>query len=335
MSDDNKKAMSIKNDSKINYLAREIAGSFLNRGTATEQKISATLHMLRDEAGIKSLKSLDEQHINKVVSDLQSKVAAGTLSTSAANSYISSINNIAKYIGKDELRIKASDYGLSRDISKNDGVNKANSRETTAEFKSWLDTKYQESGDIRYAALRQAVNIQEASGLRLRESLLVKLTDKDLSKDTLRIASKGDGAKNSRERTITLNAEQKQAILNAKEFLKEHNFKNLNVGTIQQGRDFANNAVKEFFKSNGVSFNYHGERHNFAHSAYSAAWQSKGYSVVCRAETGETKAEWTQRILSETGLSKAEFRQIDNEIRLAISQDLGHNRISITARYLG
>ncbi|MHB1661113.1 MAG: hypothetical protein ACYCTD_03325 [bacterium] len=42
----------------------------------------------------------------------------GALSTSAANSYISSFNNIVKYSSNDELHlIKANDYGLSRNIS--------------------------------------------------------------------------------------------------------------------------------------------------------------------------------------------------------------------------
>jgi uncharacterized FlaG/YvyC family protein len=36
-----------------------------------------------------------------------------------------------------------------------------------------------------------------------------------------------------------------------------------------------------------------------------------------------------------TGLSKAEFQNIDKEIRYSISQSLGHERISITDRYLG
>jgi len=330
-----KKAMSIKNDSKISYLSNVIASDFLNRGQATRDKIEATLHMIKDSAGIKSLKDLNEQHINKIVNDLQAKNRAGTLSTSTINSYISSINNISRYAGRDDLTVKASDYGLSRDISKNDGVNKANSRETTAEFKAFLDSKYQETNDIRYAALKMAINIQEAAGLRLRESLLVKLTDKDLSKDTLRIASKGDGAKNSRAREITLNSEQKQAILNAKEFLKEHNFKNLNVGTIQQGRDFANNAVKEFVKETGNNYHYHGERHFYAQQEYKTAWQERGYDILSRAQTGETKEQWQARILSETGLSTKEFKAIDKEIRLEISRDLGHERVSITSRYLG
>jgi len=335
MSDDNKKAMSIKNDSKISYLSNVIASDFLGRGQATRDKIEATLHMIKDSAGIKSLKNLDATHINKIVNDLQAKNRAGTLSTSAANSYISSINNIAKYINRNDLTVKASDYNLSRNISAKDNINKANNRQAAQEFKNWLDTKYQQTNDIRYAALKIAVNIQEAAGLRLRESLLVKLNDKDLSGNTLKISAKGDGAKNSREREISLNAEQKAIIQEARDFLKTNDLKNLNIGSLSAGRDFANNTVKEFFKSSGVSFNYHGERHNFAHEAYKEAWQKQGYNVISRAETGETKAEWTQRILSETGLSKAEFRQIDKEIRLSISRDLGHERISITTRYLG
>ena len=53
--------------------------------------------------------------------------------------HISSINNIVRYLDRDDLRvIKASDFGLSRNISEKDGVNKENTRESAAAFKLGL-----------------------------------------------------------------------------------------------------------------------------------------------------------------------------------------------------
>lgn len=257
------------------------------------------------------------------------------MSTSAANSYISSFNNIIKYIGSDDLHvIKASDYGLSRNISEKDGINKENGRESAEAFKGWLNERYLSTNDLRYAALKHAVNIQSVN-LRLRGSLQIKLQNKDLSENTLKVSAKGDGSKNSRAREIKLNLEQKSLLLEARIFLKENNLKNLNIGTIRQGRNFANNTLKTFRDETNIYFHYHGERHWQAHEAYKEARQAKGYEVECRARTGETKTEWHERILSETGLTKTEFAALDKEIRQEISRYLGHERIEITSRYLG
>ena len=328
------KALSIKNDSKINYLAKEIS-EYIHRGSATTEKLSATLHMIKEKTGLRTLKSLEQSHIGEIVSGLREKAEAGGISLSNANSNISSINNIIKYLGREDLHvIKASDYGLSRNISEKDGINKENSRESAEAFKSWLNQKYYETNDLRYAALKHAVNIQSVN-LRLRESLLVKLGEKDLSNNILKIAAKGDGSKNSRAREIKINSEQKATLLEARQFLKNNNLKNLNIGTVRNGRDFANNTLKAFKNETGVYFHYHGERHFQAHEAYKNAWSAKGYVIECRARTGETKTEWRERILSETGLSKSEFAILDKEIRQDISRDLGHERIEITSRYIG
>ncbi len=327
--------MSIKNESKISFLSKEIS-EFIKRGSSTAEKLSATLKEIKSQTGIKTLKDMEQSHINDIIAGLKNNVSSGTMSLSTVNSYISSINNIVRYIGRDDLHfIKASDFGLSRNISEKDGINKENSRESAAAFKTWLNERYAQTNDLRYAALKHAVSIQSVN-LRLRESLQIKLLNKDLSENILKITAKGDGSKNSREREIKLNAEQKTVLLEARAFLKENHLKNLNIGTIKQGRNFANNVLKSFRAETNLYFHYHGERHWTAHEAYKEAWKLKGYSnIECRARTGESKGEWLGGILETTGLSKSEFQTMDKEIRQEISRNLGHERIEITNRYLG
>ena len=326
--------MSIKNESKISFLAKEIS-EFIKRGSSTAEKLSATIKEIKSQTGIKSLKDLEQTHINNMITGLKNNVSSKTMSLSNANSYISSINNIVRYLDRDDLHvIKASDFGLSRNISEKDGINKENSRESAAAFKTWLDQKYAQTNDLRYASLKHAVNIQSVN-LRLRESLQIKLLNKDLSENILKVSAKGDGSKNSRVREIKLNPEQKAVLLEARTFLKENYLKNLNIGTIKQGRNFANNTLKSFRSETNLLFHYHGERYWTAHEAYKEAWLNKGYQIECRARTGESKAEWLGGILEKTGLSKPEFQTMDKEIRQEISRNLGHERIEITNRYLG
>ena len=326
--------MSIKNESKISFLAKEIS-EFIKRGSSTAEKLSATIREIKSQTGIKSLKDLEQPHIDNMITGLKNNVSSGNISLSNANSYISSINNIVKYIDRDDLHvIKASGFGLSRNISEKDGINKENTRESAAAFKTWLDQKYAQTNDLRYKALMHAVNIQSVN-LRLRESLQIKLLNKDLSENILKVSAKGDGSKNSRVREIKLNPEQKAVLLEARTFLKENYLKNLNIGTIKQGRNFANNTLKSFRSETNLLFHYHGQRHWASHEAYKEAWLYKGYQIECRARTGGGKAEWLGGILEKTGLSKSEFQTIDKEIRQYISRDLGHERIEITNRYLG
>ena len=51
------KALSIKNYSKVNFLAREIT-SFIGRGSSTTEKLVTTLREIKQTTGIKSLKDL-------------------------------------------------------------------------------------------------------------------------------------------------------------------------------------------------------------------------------------------------------------------------------------
>ncbi|MCL4322472.1 MAG: hypothetical protein M0016_01265 [Deltaproteobacteria bacterium] len=150
------------------YLSKEISEGFLHRGSATKEKLETTLRLIR-ETGIKSLKNLTTENINTIITGLKEKVENGTLSTSAANSYISSINNIVRYSGNDELHlIKADDHGLSRNISEKDGINKENTREAAQAYKDWLNQKYEQTKDLRYEALKHTVSIQSVN-LRLRK----------------------------------------------------------------------------------------------------------------------------------------------------------------------
>jgi len=47
------------------------------------------------------------------------------------------------------------------------------------------------------------------------------------------------------------------------------------------------------------------------------------------------RKEWVEYAKQETGLSEKEIKDLDKKIRLQVSEDLGHSRVSITKTYLG
>ena len=78
------KAMSIKNKSKISFMAKEIS-EFIKRGSSTAEKLSATLREIKSQSGIKSLKDLEQPHINNMITGLKNNVSSKTMSLSNAN----------------------------------------------------------------------------------------------------------------------------------------------------------------------------------------------------------------------------------------------------------
>lgn len=334
------KSVSVRNENAIKHMAMEIA-KYMRRGPSTTEKLEAAMNYVKELTSLRNLVKLERNDIGKIISDLDEKYKTGRLSSSWVNSHIAGINNILKYVGKSELLIQAKDYGLSRKY--NDSINKENTREAAEKFKEWLNLKYEKTGKIKYKALYHAVNIQ-STNLRLRESILIKLKDKDLRNNNLRISDrpaktgKWDGSKNTRARLITLNQKQKASLLEARTFMKENNLSNLNVlHKLKQGKEFAQNALKAFRKETGIYFHYHGERQYETHEAYSKAWKERGFNgIECRARLEiADKKEWTNTIIEKTGLSLKEFKSIDKEIRQEISRSLGHERLSVTNRYLG
>lgn len=107
------KNLGLRNEHDICYYARDISENFLHRGSGTTDKLEMTLRFLKQETGLKNLVKLNGGHMKNIINNFREKLKEG-MSLSSINGYISSINNIARYIGKDELRINAKEAGLTR-----------------------------------------------------------------------------------------------------------------------------------------------------------------------------------------------------------------------------
>ena len=333
------KAMSIRSKSSIKYLGNEIMNE-ARRGSATGEKLIMTLNGIH-ATGIKSLKNLEQSHIDKFLSNLSNKVNAGVLSKSSFNSYATSINHIVNHVNlvyRDKLhKIEASDWGQSRNMSENANINKANSREDVDAVIKELGNIYKETGDKRALLLQCKLELQHEFGLRYRESQMIKLLTKDISNNILQITMKGDGAKNSRAREIPIVTErQREVFYKLRDVIKENGLKNLNVGSGKEGCNNDNYLLDKARERVGVYVHFHGERHERAHEIFTNFYEGKGYhNIKCIAETGESKQEWFSRVGEQTGMSKKELKSFNDNARQAISNEFGHKRLRITNSYLG
>lgn len=326
--------LSVRNDHDIRHYAREVSENFLHRGSDTTAKLASAMRFIKEETGLRNLGKLEESHVENILDLLRENLKSGAMSSSTVNGYISSLNNIVRYVGKPELSVRAKDEGLTRkyDYAKN----KENTQIASRDYKTFLLDKYSRTGDIKYMAVYHAVSLQRNCNLRLEESIGVKVLTKD--PDNLRL-TKNDHTKHGRTRTIKLYLDgQKQAVKGVKAFMRNNHIKNLNVsGTMRQGINFMQNVLKEFKKiSPGSKFHYHGERQAWAHDKYGYLWEQKGYkNIECPAKLEMDKKEWVGRISGETGLSAKEIKAIDREIRQEITRDLGHESLQQTRKYLG
>jgi site-specific recombinase XerD len=256
--------VNFKNEHKASHLAREIA-QYFHRGTSLENRIETVLNTLRDEIGVKSLKKIDQEVVRAYVDHLKSKVEAGELSKKSAENYISAFNRVIEYVNERLERnletVSPRGAGLSRGSF--EFVDRAVSQETHEKFVSFLSEKQ----DIRAQALSHSVQLQREFGLRLRESLAIKVETIERALETKTLSlGREDLTKNGREREIpVLTNEQKETLQRALDFMKQNDLFSLApTSTLKEQYNFAYEAKREFEAQTGEKFTFHGERHAFA-----------------------------------------------------------------------
>ncbi len=83
-----------------------------------------------------------------------------------------------------------------------------------------------------------------------------------------------------------------------------------------------------------IDYHFHEDRHAYAHELYHELWKDH-VGAEPKAPVEIENGNWKGYAIEKTGLSEKEIHDIDKNIRLKISHELGHNRVSITTAYLG
>jgi len=107
--------------------------------------------------------------------------------------------------------------------------------------------------------------------------------------------------------------------------------------TYKQYHDWTYRELKKFkISPNNQEYHFHGNRHQEAHRLYSSLWQEKtGVAIRPPVKIGRSGKDWHAYAAAETGLSYEKIEQIDREVRIRVSRELGHERENITRTYLG
>jgi hypothetical protein len=100
------------------------------------------------------------------------------------------------------------------------------------------------------------------------------------------------------------------------------------ISNDQTYKDFRNNSYNEI-RMTGI--NFHGERHTYALSRYQQLMGAAAPVLL-----GISKpAKHIRYIANQLGVPLSVVKERDYQVRLQISRELGHGRVSVTRSYLG
>jgi hypothetical protein len=319
----------------------------LGRGSATENKCYSALgdvaDFLKENYGIRDLEMVTPEIYEAYALNLKERLDEGDISPSTSSGYISALNKVFETHERQELRVNASQYGISRG-ERYSNRDLAIDKETARLIHDALMGKAKETGNVHFEVAAIISDLQRETGLRLRESMMIKLAEKDLSAGIIALCGRGDGAKNHRAREFQP-PKGLEKIVEAQAYIRSnsHIFK---TGCLISGneryseaKDAVYYALRTVCEELGIAkARFHGNRHYYAHESYAAKWEQKtGVRVECPVAVGAFKKDWQEYVHKLTGLPNKDIREIDREIRGEMIEELGHgaNRTDIGNSYLG
>lgn len=261
---------------------------------------------LREMGYAASPSNIKQKHIQAACEYYESKnLSAATLQT-----YLMHLRVYCRWIGKHGIVGKTAERFSSPEIGK-----RIYAAQTD---KSWSGNgievleKLQEIKSTQPILYMQLL-MEAAFGLRCKETICLR-PHIHFDESNLHVV---DGAKNGKQRTIPIETEfQKRAMLEAKEFVGRTTNRLIHTGnTLKQEISLYYRLMGKFgLTKNGLGVTGHGLRHEFAH----AFMESYGLKPPVKGgESGQMNAE------------------AEEQIRLEVSNRLGHNRVGITAAYYG
>jgi hypothetical protein len=330
----------------ISRLAEKTA-HLANRGSGLALQARSALgrisEYLRDAFTIQDLEKCSRDHvINWIEDDLRPAVIEGELSRATAAFYLSSINTVFRMNSRNAVWVSAREYGIARG-QKYTNADLSNRQEDVRTYQAWLLNRASTSGGIRslqFQALAHSIVLEWTAGLRFRESLMAKIGRKVLSGSGLALVE-GDGCKNNRAREVqvldggcALHEAQRFVLERAKDFKQGSLIPS--ALTYKQHKAFARNALQSFRGATGRSLNHHGNRHAFALEGYARLYEQKtGVRIEAPVKEKLFGQEHIASIASRLHTTESEAKELDNQVRLELSNELGHGRVDVTWSYVG
>ncbi len=297
----NKQKQTRLDRSLSNFMASNKEGSFsthANRSKRLDQAMK-TLNKELNYKQLKNVRDLKGRHVRALVEHWKSNdLSAGTI-----KNRMSDLRWLAKKI--ENPRIVERDnqaYDIERRKYVKNDVNIAKTLDREA--LTQVSNKH----------VQMSLKLQEAFGLRREEAMKIQINKADRGSHITLDAS---WCKGGRTRDVPVRTEEQRALIaEVKQFCRDNQCKSLippDKSYKQQLKAYEYQTAKVGIREN------HGLRHQYAQDRYRELTGRE-----CPKNGGKTSRQLT-----------AEEKISDNKARLQISSELGHNRESITAVYLG
>jgi len=321
----------------------EIAQSYGHKGTAARKKAHSAIRkyasFLQKEFGIRYLEKVEQTHQKRFGGYLYEEVNDEEIGRSTAADYISSINQMWLALGRDEMVISARQYGVGKG-QRYSNLDRSIPYKNIETMKNALHEIYRNTGDIRYECLRYQIWIQQETAARFAESACMKIDEKDFSENHVEL-SKSDNTKNNQSRSFysiyqLYGAREAQAFQEANQDILHRG--SLIPGDIKfkEWQNFAYNIIRNLREKLNIDLNFHAVRHSYAHKSYSLKWKEKtGVRIECPVVEKKFGKDHIQNIANRTSMNIEKTKVLDTEIRLMVSEELGHHRPDSTFFYLG
>jgi site-specific recombinase XerD len=291
---------------------------------------------LRSEHEIRDLAKVEQKHFGEYAQHLKEKLKNKEISSATTACYISAINTVFSVFGSAN-HVSAKQCGIQRgDCFPN--VNKSASNEVYVAVLDDLMTLYGETTDIRYLAMRHSIILQRTGGLTYRESVMIKIANKDLSLNRVDLDVR-DGVINKRPRTIQV--KDISGFIKAQQFVSEHSHTFMHGSlipsyqTYNQYKYFAYTALSRVNERVGSAGGFLAYRYDYAQEIYRLLWfKNSRHHLMCPAEARKYGAEWIEYAIRETSMPPAELKALDEKIRMAVSEQLGISK-GESRKYLG
>ncbi|KAB2823395.1 integrase [Aliivibrio finisterrensis] len=271
---------------------------------------------LKEDQGINDLKKVEKSHVLSYANELNNKFENDQISASSAQNYLSKVN------------VALENARLDRDC-RVDGVREAGLPKRTgiATYDHSVDKESHETALSQVPdRLSVQLELQRELGLRFKESSLID------AKNTLDHAVKNgiirveNGTKGGKLREFKVSSDkQLTALKNAAAI--QCNDRSL-IPSDMKWSQYQSQCYREIQQTN---IKFHGERHNYANDRYE---KISGVKSPVRSQEKHGKSH-LQYIANEKNITLADAKILDHNTRLQISNELGHERVSITNNYLG
>ncbi|MCA0935312.1 integrase domain-containing protein [Vibrio alginolyticus] len=304
-----------------------INASFENQGgmvTNTHRARLAALKQFGDfiksNTNIKRLNHIEKEHVWRFGEYLKNLADEEEISYGTARDYLSHVNRaLAQARGDETFIVKATrDLGFppKSGIAAIDGAMKE------AIHSKVLTQVNPEVGFV--------MQLQRAFGFRFREASLFDATRVLKALDKGAVPMLVRGTKGGQPRALPQITESKYQLLEwVAAFQQAHHHDSL-IPSHLSFKAFQSLAWRQT-KAADASYLSHGERKFFACEFY---FEKMGVRCPVQAGVAHGQAHH-QYIARKLNISEAEAKQRDKDVRLKLSELLGHHRVSITNAYLG